>query len=205
MENIWKEKIAIALIGLLFISSSLLKAEAVESKTSNEHEGTDGSSPKEQFISDAAMLKDNLQNPHYDTETMDGGTNTKRKLLGKFLSYDIMKKNRGTGRKLLNKFISYDVIKKNNANGRHMLNKFISNDAMKKNGAFPIGRKLLNKFIGYPVLKKNRAFPTGRKLLIKKKTLSHWLEAFETSLEAVYGNGGMKKNRAFPIGRRLSN
>ena len=84
---------------------------------------------------------------------IDNPEATKRNLLGKFISYDTVKKNRADGRKLLNKFISYDVMKENKAIGRQQLNKVISYNTLKKNTAFTPWGHLLNKFIGDDALK----------------------------------------------------
>ena len=135
MEDSWREKVAIVLIGLLFVSSSFRQVEAVEAETSDEYEAT-GRNLQSKFISDAALKEKNLQSTHKEIET---------------IGYDRVRR-----RNLLSKFISDDTMKKNKAIERHLLRSFSDYFKGKKIGV-PTGRKLLNKYINYDAMKKNKA------------------------------------------------
>ncbi|KAJ8429222.1 LOW QUALITY PROTEIN: hypothetical protein Cgig2_017627 [Carnegiea gigantea] len=130
----------------------IISIKVVETETRDEYEAT-GENLLSKFINDVAMKEKNLQSAQKEIEII---SDDRRNLLGKFINYDTMKKNRATKGKLLNTFISYNAMKKNRAMGRHMLKRFDSY-FKEKNIALPIGRKLLNKFISYDAIKKNKA------------------------------------------------
>ena len=90
MEDSWREKVAVVLIGLLFVSSSFFQAEAIEAETSDEHEAT-GRNLQSKFISDVALKEKNLQRTHKEIETIGDDRVRRRNLLSKFISDDTMK------------------------------------------------------------------------------------------------------------------